>query len=51
VDKNIALEELKKLAKSRDTEAAHSQADAILLALIDDTEIDDAYGEVPKWYA
>jgi hypothetical protein len=38
-----ALQQLKGLAQSNDMEAAHIAADKILLALINDPEITEAY--------
>lgn len=49
--KEIALEKLRLLKQSGDTEAAHWEADNILLGLIGDAEIKAAWEEVPKWYA
>ena len=51
--KNHALKELKRLAdKSHiDAEVAHVKADEILLELINDEEIDEAYSKIIKWYA
>lgn len=46
-----ALERLKKAAEDGDTEAAHADADDVLLDLIDDPEIRAAYDAVDKWYA
>ena len=51
------IQKLKLLEDHHDTESAHSQADSILLDLLEIAfpdrykEIEDAYGEVPKWYA
>lgn len=49
-----ALAELHRLKNDpgkADPEAAHSDADEVLLALIDDEEVKAAWDEVPKWYA
>jgi hypothetical protein len=45
------LKKLEKCAKSYDTEAAHCDADALLVEYIDDEEIAEAYSKVDKWYA
>jgi hypothetical protein len=51
------IQKLKELGNSHDGEVAHSAADSILLEIIklalpeEYKEIEDAYGEVPKWYA
>lgn len=45
------LRELRLLAKSKDAERAHVDADVILLAYLDDAEIRAAWEAVPKWYA
>ena len=34
-----------------DPEIAHSEADEILLRLVNDKDVEKAYDEVPKWYA
>ena len=34
-----------------DPEAAHGEADDLLLELIDDEEIANAYNAIEKWYA
>jgi len=46
-----ALAQLQALAKCRDPEIAHGEADKILLALIADPEIEAAFDAVEKWYA
>ena len=49
-----ALTRLRQLAKGRargDAEEWHSEADEILVALLDDPEVAEAYNAVPKWYA
>lgn len=45
------LKKLEKCAKSYDTEAAHCDADALLVEYIDDEEIAEAYNKIDKWYA
>jgi hypothetical protein len=49
--KQHAIEELTKLRDSFDVESAHARADDILILLIDDQEIRDAYEAIPKWYS
>jgi hypothetical protein len=39
------------LQSDQDTEGAHRKADLLLLAYIGDPEIEEAYNDVPKWYA
>ena len=34
-----------------DPESGHMEADRLLLVLIDDAEITQAFEEIPKWYA
>jgi len=46
----VRLEAAAELSET-DPEAAHSDADDILLELIDDEEIVEAYGKIKKWYA
>lgn len=47
-----ALAKLKALAdEPRDQVEAHREADRILLSLINDPEITDAFDEISKWYA
>ena len=48
--KKEALKVLEELIEA-DPELAHSEADEVLLRLINDKEIEKAYDEVPKWYA
>lgn len=52
--KEEALKRLRELASGKckgDDEEWHVEADEILLDLIDDDEIREAYDDVPKWYA
>lgn len=49
--KAVVLKILKKCADNMDNESAHVDADAALVAYIDDPEITAAYQAVPKWYA
>ena len=54
VTKLSKLELLKRLAdcaKPSDTEAAHGEADALLLEYINDEDIRAAYDAIDKWYA
>ncbi len=45
------LDTLRELQDSGDTEIAHHSADNALVEFINDKEIEDAYDQVPKWYA
>ena len=46
------IERLKELSKdSADLEASHAEADELLLSYVNDKEIEQAFEEVPKWYA
>jgi hypothetical protein len=49
--KQKAIEMLTQLHGVRDVEVAHSAADEILLSVIGDDEIREAYEKVPRWYA
>jgi hypothetical protein len=49
--KKQLIARLNKLEKSRDTESAHCEADALLVEFIDDRDIADAYNRIHKWYA
>lgn len=49
--KEELIEKLKLLQNSSDPEAAHSDAEDLLLEFIADEEIRKEYEEVPKWYA
>lgn len=52
MDKQEALRELKAIeANQGDIERDHARADDILLELIDDEEISEAYYDIDKWYA
>lgn len=51
MNKQELLFKLRQLSASKDTEAAHSDADKFLLLFIDDQEIADAYNAIDKWYA
>jgi hypothetical protein len=46
-----ALKELIELKDLGDEDIAHQRADQILMLLIDDEEIWDAFIAIPKWYA
>lgn len=43
------LQELSEL--KHDPEVAHSEADELLIRYINDKDIEEAFDEVPKWYA
>lgn len=45
------LVELRRLERDGDTERAHVKADALLIELIDDPEVMEAYEAIQKWYA
>lgn len=45
------LAQLKDLSHSDDPECAHVAADCLLLELIGDSEIEEAYNKIHKWYA
>lgn len=48
------IKELKKLDEdicNRSYEDTHYEADRLLIAYIDDKEIEDAYDNVGKWYS
>ena len=51
LDRDEALTWLRAINGNRDAEAAHGLADAILLALIDDVEIQAAFESLEKWYS
>ena len=48
-----ALAELVRLKEvgDKDPEEAHSKADGVLLDLINDDEITEAFQDIDKWYA
>ena len=48
--KKEAVKILKELTEA-DPELAHSEADEILINLINDKDVEKAFDEVPKWYA
>ena len=48
--KKEALKVLEELIEA-DPELAHSEADEVLIRLINDKEVEKAFDEVPKWYA
>ena len=50
--KKEAMEILQELSELKhDPEVAHSEADEVLIRLINDKEVEKAFDEVPKWYA
>jgi hypothetical protein len=49
--KEELLIKLKELLQNNDTEKVHVIADKLLLEYINDTEIEEAYGNIHKWYA
>ena len=49
--KKALLDKLRRLAKSDDTEGGHVNADAALLAYINDPDVSEAYHAIDKWYA
>ena len=50
---NKLIEDLKRINKEyrSDPEEAHCKADDALLNYINDKDVNDAYGEIEKWYA
>ena len=50
VTKAEVLETFKELEEA-DPELAHSEADELLLRYINDKDIEEAFEEVPRWYA
>ena len=48
--KEALLKRLNELAKEKDAEKAHGEAEALLLAYIWDKEIIDAYCKIKRWY-
>lgn len=50
ISKKEAVKILKELMEA-DPELAHSEADEVLINLINDKDIEKAFDEVPKWYA
>lgn len=51
LDRQTVLDRLRALADGDDTEEDHIEADALLLAYINDDEIGQAYLSVHKWFA
>lgn len=51
MDKEALIARLKELDSDDDPASAHSEADGVLLAFIDDEEVTAAYRAIPKWYA
>lgn len=51
MEKQDLLDKLKLLEQSGDYEAAHFDADRMLLQYINDPDISEAFKSVPKWYA
>ncbi len=49
--KEELLTKLTALRTSGDPEDAHCEADDLLVEYINDPDIAEAYGDVPKWYA
>ena len=47
--KLLVLKEIER--RERDPERGHAEADALLLAYIDDVKIAEAYNSIEKWYA
>jgi hypothetical protein len=46
-----AVNELQDLIHKQDPESAHLAADEILLTLIDNDDVRDAFNAIYKWYA
>ena len=53
MDKKEIVERLNKITegKQSDVEKSHVEADGLLLAFINDEDIELAYSKVDKWYA
>jgi hypothetical protein len=51
ISRESLLAVLEALADGDTSEEGHIAADALLLAYIDDPEIEAAYGDIGKWYA
>lgn len=52
ISRKDLLSSLKELHDEQgDIEAMHAEADELLLRYINDTEVEEAFEEVPKWYA
>lgn len=51
--KQYLIDELKKIGEkyTYDRERAHSEADQLLLAYINDIDVSVAYNNIKKWYA
>jgi hypothetical protein len=49
--KTMLIKALRKLARGKDIEVAHSEADDLLIKFINDSDIKIAYERIPKWYA
>lgn len=51
VTKEEALQKLRELKDHGNEEIAHAEADGVLLELIGDQDITDAFEAIDKWYA
>ena len=51
ITRDVALARLKELARVKDPEFAHHGADMILLRLLNDDEITEAFIDITRWYA
>ncbi len=51
MDKKEAIKKLKEQQENAGCEGAHIEADDILLELIDDEDVEEAWHKVCKWYA
>lgn len=51
MSKEELIEKLKKLQDCGDPEIAHSEADELILAYLNDTEITEEFKKITKWYA
>lgn len=51
MEKKELIEKLKLLVRIGDPEAAHGNADDLLIEYINDLEVKDAFDEIEKWYA
>lgn len=51
MDKKELIKQLKKYQNNWDIETNHRKADELLLMYINDKEIEEEYGKIPKRYA
>ena len=51
ISREELIKELRELSELEDVELAHAEADELILSYVNDPVIEQAYEEVPKWYA